>query len=532
VAIHRRVVGHRVNPLAPPSLAGKVLSVSQESNHLSDEDLRRLSSEIRSCTKSAGHGIYLGRGWQGWCYSRQEDAVLVIGPPRSGKTSSIIVPAITAACGAAVSTSTKPEVMENTFAPRRSLGRCFLFDPTGSVEPPPGVQHLWWSPVSSARHWDRALGAAHSLVATARPGSAAGEGRHWTERAESLLAPLLHAAALMGLTMREVVRWVNRREPQDPLAFLIKNGHELPADLLYGITATDQREQSGIWSTASEVLAVYRSSAALASAGVGIDALDAHRSEQEGAFLDPDAFVRSCDTIYICATGRDQQLVAPLIVNLLDDIRAAAYRLAVHDRSRPPILFALDEIANIAPIPDLPSLVSEGGGQGVVTLACMQDLTQAYSRWGAAAEGFFTLFGTKVILPGVADTRTLETLSTLAGTVDVASKSVSAPLWWSATRQGASATWSIAERRVLPPEDIARARTGEALVFEGASLPVRVELTPYFATDPWRQVNRSPAVPEPRRERGAASREPERDFGRERDLWQQPAHQLTHGLER
>ncbi len=51
----------------------------------------------------------------------------------------------------------------------------------------------------------------------------------------------------------------------------------------------------------------------------------------------------------------------------------------------------------------------------MVTLACLQDLSQARVRWGEAAEGFLTLFAWKMLLPGVADLRTLQLFSALAG---------------------------------------------------------------------------------------------------------------------
>ena len=73
----------------------------------------------------------------------------------------------------------------------------------------------------------------------------------------------------------------------------------------------------------------------------------------------------------------------------------------------PPTLLALDEVANIAPIPDLPAMLSEGAGQGLLVLACLQDLSQARGRWGSAADGFLTLFGATVVFPGIADVATL-----------------------------------------------------------------------------------------------------------------------------
>ena len=89
-------------------------------------------------------------------------------------------------------------------------------------------------------------------------------------------------------------------------------------------------------------------------------------------------------------------------------------------------MLALDEVANIAPIPDFPSMISEGGGQGLVTLACLQDLSQARSRWPDHADGFPSLFGTTVVLPGIGDVRTLEALSTLAGDEEIPTRTVSA----------------------------------------------------------------------------------------------------------
>ena len=70
-------------------------------------------------------------------------------------------------------------------------------------------------------------------------------------------------------------------------------------------------------------------------------------------------------------------------------------------------------------------MVSEGGGQGLVTLACFQDLSQARQRWPAHAEGFPSLFGTTVVLPGIGDVRTLEALSLLAGDEELLVRSAS-----------------------------------------------------------------------------------------------------------
>jgi type IV secretory pathway TraG/TraD family ATPase VirD4 len=454
--------------------------------------------------------VYLGAGSVGPAWAGAEQAVLVLGPPRSGKTSSIVVPTVLGAPGAVVSTSTKPDVLQATVNARRTVGPCLLYDPSGTVDVPAGVQCVRWSPVESCRTWDDALLVARSLVGAARPGIGARDsganagGDHWTERAEALLAPALHAAALDGADLTTVLSWVDRRNAAPALGILDRNGATRPGDLLAGIAATDPREQSGIWSTTSGVLGAYRSEAALATT-VAPD-------------FDARAFCDSSATLYICATGRHQAMAAPLVVGLLTDVRTAAYaRSATPAEAAPapgarpaPVVLALDEVANIAPIPDLPGMVSEGGGQGVLTLACLQDLSQARARWGGAADGFLSLFGTTVVLPGIGDLRTLEAFSALAGEEEVLTRSVSAPV---ARPGGAGAvlarvvlgpraqrgeqvptvTTSTVMRRRLPVDVVARGQTGMALVVDERNRMGWVRLTPWFATEPWRSAALGPA---------------------------------------
>ena len=464
---------------------------------------------VRGVVAAAGAGVYLGTGSAGPAWVGAEQAVLVLGPPRSGKTSSIVVPTVLGAPGAVVSTSTKPDVLRATAHARRSVGPCLLFDPSGTVEVPPGVHRVRWSPIESCRTWDDALLVARSLVGAARPGGrdnahALGTD-HWTERAEALLAPTLHAAALDDVDLATVLSWVDRRNAAPALAILDRNSAVRPGDLLAGIAATDPREQSGIWSTASGVLGAYRSEAALATT-VAPD-------------FDARAFCDSPATLYICSTGRHQALGAPLVVGLITDIRTAAYArsaMAVGGTPGagtrgPPVVLALDEVANIAPIPDLPGMVSEGGGQGLLTLACLQDLSQARGRWGAAADGFLSLFGTTVVLPGIGDVRTLEALSALAGEEEVATRSVSAPaerprgvgavlsrvvLGPRAQRggQAPTVTTSAVMRRRLPVDVVARGETGMALVVDERNRMGWVALTPWFTHEPWRSAALDPGL--------------------------------------
>jgi type IV secretion system protein VirD4 len=437
-------------------------------------------------------GIYLGFGASGWAFSGAERSTLVLGPSRSGKTSSVIIPNVIAAPGAVVSTSTKPDVLSATARARGEVGWTMLFDPSGTVESPPGVLRVGWSPVQSSHSWDGALSVGAAMVRSTRRG---GRGSwaplsddHWSERAASLISPLLHAAALADEPLRKVLSWIDRHDGSTPLRILSDHvGDQVPAtDVLAGLLATDEREQSGIWSTASGVFSAYRSQSALAST--------------EPPFLDAAAFSAGANTLYVCSAGQQQQLLAPLVVGILGDIRDATYRRATAGTPGRPVLFALDEAANIAPLPDLPAIVSEGAGQGLLALVCLQDLSQARSRWGAEADGFLSLFGTTMVLGGIADHQTLESLSALAGDVELATRTVG--LSRGAGRSThASLTTSSVFRKRLPVDVVARGQPGAALALDSRNRLGWVQLTPAHATWPWRELVSSrdgPAMPRER----------------------------------
>ena len=448
---------------------------------------------------------------------------MILGPPRSGKTTSLVIPNVLAANGAVVSTSTKPDVLDATAAARSTLGRTWLFDPTGSADPGRHSRRLRWSPIQSCTEWTGALAMARALVevGSASATESRGGSTHWTERAEALMAPLLHAAAMDDTDMRTVLTWVDRRQAlpaQQILSSGPPTGSALARNLLDGIVATDPRELSGIWSTASGALAGFRSEQALEATS--------------GPNFDAGRFVSSSDTIYITAPAHLQAQVAPLVVGLIEDVRQATYARAAHQdfdaRSVPPVLLALDEVANVAPLPGLPAMISEGGGQGLITVACLQDLSQARHRWPGQADGFPSLFGTTVVLPGIGDVGTLRSLSLLAGDEEIPSRTVSAgrsmtdhPITdlLSGGRPQFGESVSTQWRPRLPVDAITRGTDGHALCFDQRNDPSWISLTPSHTDQPWRSLRGLDREVERRRpefgpsgpdERTSASRTPPR----------------------
>jgi len=434
--------------------------------------------EMRANLAANGPELYVGSDGRRLLWAGSQQALLVLGPPRSGKTSSLVVPNILAAPGPVLVTSTKPDVLQATLASRAAMGRCWVLDPTGTVPVPPGANLVRWSPVQASLCWDEALVTAKVMTYAARPHGLGGDSAHWAERSEALLAPLLHASAVAGTGMRQVLSWVLRHDVRSPMAVLGMSGDDaaVAVDVLAGIAATDERERSGIFSSSAGTLAAYRSSRALDMA--------------ERPNFDPSGCPYGSDTVYVCAPARYQAVVAPVIVAFLEQVRAATYRAASSGALRLPVTFVLDEVANVAPLPDLPAMVSEGGGQGLLTMACLQDLSQARARWAGAADGFFSLFGTKVVLPGVGDIKTLEAVSRLAGQMDVPVSSVNKSAWWSG-RPSVSTTYSWRRQARLPVDQAHNLPRGSALVVRSGRSPALIGLTPWWGYPPFAEARRS-----------------------------------------
>jgi type IV secretion system protein VirD4 len=467
---------------------GWLVSLLQQTNtaaadlSLGRDGAETLGEAVRAKVGRLGGGAYLGVSGRGeWVLADPESAVMVLGPPRSGKTSAVMIPAVLGASGAVIATSTKPGVMRATAAARSELGQAWLFDPSAAEQRlPDGVRRLCWSPVAAAPSWDEALVMARAMAACTRPGSGTTNESHWTERAAALLAPLLHAANLTDRPIADVLRWTLRQDLSPARQALVDADSEIAADVLAGIEQTDARERSSIFSATAGVLAAYNA--------------DAVRASAANPNFDPARFAGSGDTIYITAPEHRQALCAPLIVGLLEQIRHAVYeRAATDELDGPAMLWALDEVANIAPIHDLPALISQAGGQQLQVMVGLQDLSQARGRWGTeVAEGFMSLFQTKAVLSGIGDSRTLESISVALGEYDrkVVSSSLGASeddQWLSPHGYNESVSYQTQRQRVLSPGEIAKLPPGQGLLLRGADWGL-IGLTRWFEREPWRSV--------------------------------------------
>jgi type IV secretory pathway TraG/TraD family ATPase VirD4 len=136
----------------------------------------------------------------------------------------------------------------------------------------------------------------------------------------------------------------------------------------------------------------------------------------------------------------------------------------------------LDEAANIAPLPNLPSLLSDAGGTGIHLEVILQSLAQARHRWGdAQASAMLDASTIKLILPGLSQADDLSIFSRLAGEQEIETKSSTS------ASQGGSETVSSTWRPRWSPDAIRGLRQFHALVMHRRVAPVEIEMTPYWS---------------------------------------------------
>lgn len=140
------------------------------------------------------------------------------------------------------------------------------------------------------------------------------------------------------------------------------------ADALEAVVHADPRTRDSVWLGCGR-----RSCSAGRSAGVG------GGGSRGGEGFDPARFLIEAGTLFLLAPATTSASSGPLVAAFVEDVTETARRLAaasIGARLDPPVLLALDEIANLTPLPSLPALMAEGGGSGITTMAVLQSLAR------------------------------------------------------------------------------------------------------------------------------------------------------------
>jgi type IV secretion system protein VirD4 len=418
-------------------------------------------------------GYLIGRSCGREIWASVEDSILVIGPPRSGKGLYLVINAILDAPGAVVTTSTRPDNLAATMAARKDRGPVAVFDPqhlTASL-PAVGDNGVRWSPIRGCEQPLTAMIRASGLASSTGLSSGGVEsGGFWEGKARAALQALLHAAALEKLPTRALFEWsLSASAATDAVGILASHPHAAGgwADALGGMIESDPRTRDSIWMAVAQALSCLADPAVL-------DAVSPHPGEG----FNPPEFLTHNGTLYLLATGAGAGASWPLVAAFMEDLTEVARHVAAASpgsRLDPPVLIALDEIGNLAPLPSLPVLMAEGGGTGITTMPVLQSLAQARSKWGDhAASTIWDASIVKVVLGGTSASKDLQDLSILIGEREERTDSVSIGDYGQRSLQ--RSTRRVA---VMPPERIRTLPFGTGLVLLRSSPPIVVALRPW-----------------------------------------------------
>jgi type IV secretion system protein VirD4 len=382
---------------------------------------------------------------------------MVVAPPRSGKSSGFVVPWLLDHNGPALVLSTKRDIYDATAPYRRSLGRVWVYDPFGDR------RSAGFTPLVPARTWPGAIRAGEALASAAHPDQANAANEFWDKEAASMLAPLLHAAALSGQCMSELVRWLDARDFAEAIGVLKHSGASPAADQLEGVGRRDERNRETTVMSALNLLRAYRYPQV---------------AKRATGDLTPERFLDGrANTIYVVAAGHDQEALRPVILALL----AAMYETAIvkargHGALDPRLFILMDEAANIAPLRNLASWLSQCGDHGIVIATIWQSIAQIDQRYGRAARDAICAASTaQVFIPPLAEPTSAGYLTELLGEEPVANASTSTGL--------SRHTLSVGHQKAGPSPWLRQIGRGRAvLVYR--DLPPAIVRAPGWFEDP------------------------------------------------
>ena len=430
------------------------------------------SRELRPLRGRSGTRLTLGRHRGRLLHAEDRHALVAFGPPQSGKSAGLAIPALLEWTGPVVASSIKTDLLAATHSRRAQLGPAFVFDPFGLAA---GTQSHTWSPLVGARTWDGAMEVAWRLAAAGEMDQRGVEGGDfWAVAAQQRLAPLLYAAAATGAGIDSVVRWTygqgsrELHESLDHLAARARDEQELASvhaayDSVRAFEAQADRTRSSIEATAQALLRAYRFARVARSAS--------------GSEITADRLLDDAATLYLIGDAKASKLLRPIFLALLSEVVDRAYERATLSGGRlaRPLLLCLDEAGNVAPLPNLAEIASTAPSHNIQLVSIFHDLAQARTRYGAQAETVVNSHRARVLLPGVADLETLRYFAGLIGDEEARD--------YTRTTGSGGTTRSAALRRrpLAAAEALRQIPTGEALLLYGRIPPTRMALRMWFA---------------------------------------------------
>ena len=276
--------------------------------------------------------------------------------------------------GPALVVTSNPSLWQETKDARAKLGPVHLYDPTHACDTPARVH---WSPTTGCENKQTAASTAAALLTPVRPTSRLDQAV--SDTAETLLRSYLHAAAIDGRTIRHVHRWAQGAQIQDAVRILRTNpkaAHGSGGELEAALTGHPERRDIAQELTSRALSALFTVNIREACTPNRTDALAL------------DSFVDEGGTLYVVGESiedpRTNPGAMPLLTALVSHVVERGRRMAERSSSGrldPPLTLVLDDVAAVAPLPQLPELLSTGKDRGLPTLALLRSREQGRARW-------------------------------------------------------------------------------------------------------------------------------------------------------
>jgi type IV secretion system protein VirD4 len=356
-------------------------------------------------THPAEHSVLAGRAHYGLRLRIPvQESITITAPPRAGKTG-MLASLVLRFCGPAVATSVKSDIYELTSGVRARRGPVAVFNPQAVSDLP---STFAWSPVAGCRDPEVAARRAEAFTGAISVKGTEQED-FWAQQASEFFRAALMAADLAGGDMRLVGRWL-MGSAEDAEAILERAGQDQWATSLAQLRSPAERTISTIRLLHNKALSF-----------LGNPALAAAVLPRPGQGFNIADFLARSGTLYLIAEAQTEEApVAPLMACFLNEVHYTAKLAGSRMPGRrldPPLLMALDEIANIAPV-NIPNFMADSGGRGIQLAIVSHGTGQLRDRWGEqGAQIISDTAGCKVFLPGISDTALLKAASELCGQI-------------------------------------------------------------------------------------------------------------------
>ena len=499
-------VDSKARLLAPP---GRLVGITPT-------DVARSARLLRpgvDLSSPAAHGVPLGVTVRGKTPLRMdwEGVGVVLAGPRVGKSTSFCIPAIADAPGVCVVTSNKADLYDATLGVRQQVGTTWVFDPQ-RLATPAGADDWWVNILAPVTSTSSARTVAEYFSSAANGGAKQTSGdTYFPTEATNALSGYFLAAAVGGGDLLHVMGWLRTPEDPTPVQLLRQAGQHEGAEMAQALARLTPKQRDGVIGTARSWITVLTDAAYAqwVTPPVRVRFADHHGyvhaekipSTRRGVtefsateFVATGGGGYGGDTLY-ALSKEGTASAGPLTTALVAQVFAAGEARAATEPTRrlpTPMLFILDEVANVVRFKDLPDLYSHYGSRGMPILSFLQSWSQGVEVWGETGmTKLWSASNVAVYGGGARDDKFTTSISNMIGTYDVEKWSTSR------SRTGSTRSQSWTKEPILTVSELVAFPRHRALVLSSGNEATLIRTVPWMNGPHADAINASIAANQP-----------------------------------